>query len=107
MRPPCLTNAEITSLREILPDWQVSDDLTSLLIAYKFSDFQQAFAFMSEVAEAAEALDHHPNWRNSYARVNIRLTTHDVGGLTSLDVDLASKISQMAQRFKAICEAIS
>ena len=107
MRPPCLTNAEITSLREILPDWQVSDDLTSLLIAYKFSDFQQAFAFMSEVAEAAEALDHHPDWRNSYARVNIRLTTHDVGGLTSLDVDLASKISQMAQRFNARCEAIS
>ena len=107
MRPPCLTNAEITSLREILPDWQVSDDLTSLLIAYKFSDFQQAFAFMSEVAEAAEAIDHHPDWRNSYARVNIRLTTHDVGGLTSLDVDLASKISQMAQRCKARCEAIS
>lgn len=107
MRPPCLTNAEITSLREILPDWQVSDDLTSLLIAYKFSDFQQAFAFMSEVAEAAEAIDHHPDWRNSYARVNIRLTTHDVGGLTSLDVDLASKISQMAQRFNARCEAIS
>lgn len=107
MRPPCLTNAEITSLREILPDWQVSDDLTSLLIAYRFSDFQQAFAFMSEVAEAAEAIDHHPDWRNSYARVNIRLTTHDVGGLTSLDVDLASKISQMAQRFNARCEAIS
>lgn len=107
MRPPCLTNAEITSLREILPDWQVSDDLTSLLIAYRFSDFQQAFAFMSEVAEAAEAIDHHPDWRNSYARVNIRLTTHDVGGLTSLDVDLASKISQMAQRFNARYEAIS
>lgn len=107
MRPPCLTNAEITSLREILPDWQVSDDLTSLLIAYRFSDFQQAFAFMSEVAEAAEAIDHHPDWRNSYARVNIRLTTHDVGGLTSLDVDLASIISQMAKRFKARCEAIS
>jgi len=107
MRPPCLTNAEITSLREILLDWQVSDDLTSLLIAYKFSDFQQAFAFMSEVAEAAEAIDHHPDWRNSYARVNIRLTTHDVGGLTSLDVDLASKISQLAKRFKARCEAIS
>ena len=107
MRPPCLTNAEITSLREILPDWQVSDDLASLLIAYKFSDFQQAFAFMSEVAEAAEAIDHHPDWRNSYARVNIRLTTHDVGGLTSLDVDLASIISQMAQRFNARCEAIS
>ena len=107
MRPPCLTNAEITSLRETLPDWQVSDDRKSLLIAYKFSDFQQAFTFMSEVAEAAEALGHHPDWRNSYARVNIRLTTHDVGGLTSLDVDLASKISQMAQRFNARCEAIS
>ena len=107
MRPPCLTNAEITSLREILPDWQVSDDLTSLLIACKFSDFQQAFAFMSEVAEAAEAIDHHPDWRNSHARVNIRLTTHDVGGLTSLDVDLASKISQVAKRFKARIEATS
>lgn len=107
MRPPCLTNAEITSLRETLPDWQVSDDLTSLLIAYKFSDFQQAFAFMSEVAEAAEAIDHHPDWRNSYARVNIRLTTHDVKGLTSLDIDLARQISQMALRFNAGCEAIS
>ena len=55
------TNAEITSLRETLPEWQVSDDLTSLLIAYKFSDFQQALPFMSEVAEAAEAIDHHPD----------------------------------------------
>lgn len=107
MRPPCLTNEEITSLRDILPDWQVSDDFKSLLMALRFADFQQAFAFMSEIAEASEALDHHPDWRNSYALVTIRLTTHDVGCLTSLDVDLARQISLTAQRYHARCEAVS
>ena len=105
MRPPCLTNAQITSLLETLPDWQVSDNQKSLLIALRFGNFQQAFSFMTEIAEAAEAIDHHPDWRNSYRLVTICLTTHDVGGLTSLDVDLAGQISQAAKRYQAKIEA--
>lgn len=57
-----------------------------------FADFQQAFAFMTLVAAQAERLNHHPEWRNVYNQVHIRLTTHDAGGLTEKDGELAACI---------------
>jgi 4a-hydroxytetrahydrobiopterin dehydratase len=59
---------------------------------FTFEDFRSAFAFMSKVAKAAESLGHHPDWSNSYAKVDVALTTHSAGGLTSLDFDLATRI---------------
>ena len=60
---------------------------------FVFEDFAQAFGFMTKVALLAEELDHHPNWENVFNKVSISLTTHDLGGLSSLDFELAHKIN--------------
>lgn len=101
MRPPLLTDAERAQLTKTCPDWQLSSDQKSLLASYKFADFKTAFAFMSDMAEASESLDHHPKWTNSYNRLSIILTTHDVGGLTELDVMLAQKMTDAAAHYGA------
>lgn len=80
-------------LRERLagrPGWKLSDDGLAITRQFKFADFQQAFAFMTRVALAAERADHHPEWSNVYNRVEMRLTTHDAGGLTERDFALAA-----------------
>jgi 4a-hydroxytetrahydrobiopterin dehydratase len=61
----------------------------------EFADFSEAFAFMARVALLAEKQDHHPDWSNSWNRVVIDLTSHDVGGLTSRDVRLAEAINRL------------
>jgi len=60
--------------------------------AYRFKDFTHAFAWMTRVALLAEKADHHPEWSNVYNRVEVRLTTHDAGGLTARDITLAAAI---------------
>ena len=102
MRPAKLSPSQIDAALEQLGDWQISADRTTLSLALKFPSFASAFAFMSEMADAAEALDHHPEWTNSYRRVSIKLTTHDVGGLTVLDTKLAQQMSEAAERFDAV-----
>ena len=62
---------------------------------YRFGDFSEAWAFMSRVALLAERHDHHPDWRNVWNRVDIRLTTHDAGGLTEKDAALARAIDAL------------
>jgi 4a-hydroxytetrahydrobiopterin dehydratase len=62
----------------------------------KFSDFNAAFGFMTRVALVADKLDHHPNWSNVYDRVEIELWTHDAGGITALDFQLAARIDEFA-----------
>ena len=85
-RPAPLGAAEITSRLSALPGWSIAGGkLHRELI---FPDFAQAFAFMGEVARDAEALQHHPEWCNVYNRVVIDLTTHDAGGITSLDFEI-------------------
>ena len=67
---------------------------------FQFADFRQAFAFMTEVAFAAEAAGHHPNWSNVYNSVSIRLTTHDAGNtVTAKDQELATAIDQIYTRY--------
>ena len=65
---------------------------------FAFKDFVQAFGFMTEVGLLAERANHHPEWSNVYNRVEIRLTTHDAGGLTQRDFSLATEIDQAAAR---------
>lgn len=60
--------------------------------SFHFTSFVQAFGFMSRVALLAERADHHPDWSNSYNRVHIRLTTHQAGGLTQRDFELARRL---------------
>ena len=95
-RPATLGAAEITSRLSALPGWSIAGGkLHRELI---FPDFAQAFAFMGEVARDAEALQHHPEWCNVYNRVVIDLTTHDAGGITGLDFDLARRAEEHARR---------
>jgi 4a-hydroxytetrahydrobiopterin dehydratase len=73
-----------------LNGWALTKD--SIKKDFEFDDFKAAIAFMLRVAFEAEKLNHHPNWSNTYNKVSIKLTTHDAGGLTKKDFDLARKI---------------
>ena len=88
-----LPQSERETLINTLPDWQVEAGL--LKRNWQFKDFSEAFAFMTRVALLAEAMQHHPNWSNVYNRVSIELTTHDLGGLSDLDVQLARSIDAL------------
>ena len=72
-----------------IPDWTLSDDANSIEKRFTFRNFVEAFAFMTRVALMAEKLDHHPDWTNVYNTVDVRLSTHDAGGLTERDFALA------------------
>ena len=76
--------------------WSIDAGETALSRTFKFADFSEAFGFMSRAALAAEKLDHHPEWKNVYRTVEVRLTTHDAGGLTGLDFDLAMAMDRIA-----------
>jgi 4a-hydroxytetrahydrobiopterin dehydratase len=85
-----LDPAEIAALAQTLPGWQFDAERGgSLRRDFIFDDFVQAFAFMTQVALAAEKHDHHPEWSNVYNRVSITWTTHDVRGLSTRDLTLA------------------
>lgn len=90
-----LTNDERADLATRLPGWQVDGD--HLRCSWAFTDFAEAFAFMTQVADIAEALQHHPDWSNSWNRVSVSLTTHSAGGLTGLDVALAEAMDRLAE----------
>jgi 4a-hydroxytetrahydrobiopterin dehydratase len=85
-----LTPAQIDALPKELPQWSVREG--KLHRELRFADFSAAFGFMARVALAAESLGHHPEWCNVWNRVTINLTTHDTGGLSNLDVELAQRI---------------
>ncbi|MEB3243284.1 MAG: 4a-hydroxytetrahydrobiopterin dehydratase [Cyanobacteriota bacterium] len=94
MAAAALSSLEIEALAETLPNWQLVEG--KLWRQFTFADFSEAFGFMARVALAAEALGHHPEWSNVWNRVTIALTTHDTGGLSNLDVDLARRIDALA-----------
>ena len=85
-----LTDAEIESRLQERPAWSVVNG--KLHRTVKLADFSEAFGFMSRVALAAEAMNHHPEWFNVWATVKIDLTTHDAGGISARDFELAEKI---------------
>ena len=85
-----LTEEEINGLLEAHPGWLRDGEV--LRRSYEFSDFRAAFAFMTHVALIAERLFHHPEWSNVYNRVELAITSHDVGGLTSRDRRFVEKV---------------
>jgi 4a-hydroxytetrahydrobiopterin dehydratase len=89
VRPALLAAAELDAQLIALPHWQLEDGKTTLMRTLTFVDFNAAFGFMSRVALKAEVMNHHPEWSNVYNRVVIRLITHDAGGVTMLDIELA------------------
>ena len=85
-----LSPEQISALASSLPAWTVVNG--KLHRDFRFADFVEAFGFMAKVALIAEAMGHHPEWSNVWNRVTIDLVTHDTGGLSHLDVDLATRI---------------
>jgi 4a-hydroxytetrahydrobiopterin dehydratase len=79
-----------------LDGWSLAADAGSISRTFTFKNFSEAFAFMTRVALAAEKMDHHPDWSNVYKTVEVTLNTHDAGGLTALDIELAEKMNRFA-----------
>ncbi|ODP36030.1 4a-hydroxytetrahydrobiopterin dehydratase [Sphingomonas turrisvirgatae] len=90
-----LSPAEREDALEGLPEWDHDDARDAITRTFTFDDFSQAFAFMTQVALLAEKADHHPEWSNVYNRVDILLTTHDAGGLSERDVEMAQAIDAL------------
>ncbi len=99
---PLLTKDEIALLQEELPQWQLDPEGRAMDISYKFANFPAAMGFMMQVAILAEKQNHHPEWSNVYNRVDIRLTTHDAGGLSDKDRVLGKSITAIAAEAEAI-----
>ena len=79
-----------------LDGWIVADGGSTIARTFDFRNFSEAFAFMTRVALAAEKMDHHPDWSNVYKTVEVKLSTHDSGGVTELDVKLARQMNRFA-----------
>lgn len=77
-----------------LQHWAIEEG--KLVKVFQFRNFVQAFGFMASVALVAEKMDHHPDWHNVYRTVTVRLYTHDAGGLTALDFELAKQMDQLS-----------
>ena len=82
---------------DIPEGWRPSADGKALERSYSFKDFAEAFAFLTRVAEHAEAVDHHPEFTSRWSRVDFRLTSHDKGGVTERDIKLAESIDRLAR----------
>jgi 4a-hydroxytetrahydrobiopterin dehydratase len=89
-----LSDAEIATALEDLAGWTRDGD--KLLREYRFADFVTAFAFMAGAALVAERMNHHPEWFNVYGTVRVHLATHDAGGITSKDLELARAMDALA-----------
>lgn len=87
---------------QALPRWRAAEGGRDAIVrSFRFADFNAAFGFMSRVALMAEKLDHHPEWFNVYDRVDVTLATHDAGGVTELDVRLATFMDDCARELGA------
>lgn len=75
-----------------LPEWDHDEARDAITRSIVFADFIEAFGFMTQVAMIAERMNHHPEWSNVYNRVDVLLTTHDAGGLSPRDIDMAQAI---------------
>src|SRR6476620_10336118 len=79
-----------------LPGWNAVQGRDAIGKTFIFRDFNQAFGFLSRDAMTAEKMDHHPEWRNVYKTVEVELSTHDAGGVTTLDIELAKAMNAIA-----------
>ncbi|GGI30442.1 4a-hydroxytetrahydrobiopterin dehydratase [Bradyrhizobium guangdongense] len=80
-----------------IPGWTEVQGREAIGKTFVFRDFNEAFGFMTRAALVAEKMDHHPEWRNVYKTVEVVLSTHDAGGVTNLDIELATKMNAIAK----------
>jgi 4a-hydroxytetrahydrobiopterin dehydratase len=92
-----LDKAQRASALKELKGWREESKRDAIVKTFVFGNFVEAFGFMTQVALVAERMDHHPEWSNVYKTVNVLLTTHDAGGLTSKDVELARAMEAAAK----------
>lgn len=90
-----LTEDERAEALDELDEWDFDEARDGLTRQFVFADFVEAFGFMTRVAILAEKADHHPEWSNVYNRVDVLLTTHDAGGLSQRDVDMARAMDEL------------
>ena len=90
-----LTKQDIEKYLEKLPEWDYEDN--AIHTEYEFDNFKDCFSAMSRIAFECEALNHHPDWSNTYNVLNIKLTTHDAGGVTLKDIKLAQAIEGIVE----------
>ena len=95
-RPSPLSPDEISERLRPLPGWTFSGG--ALRREFEFADFSEAFGFMARVALAAEKMDHHPDWSNVWNRVTVAVSTHDAGGVTTLDLQLAGVMQRLMKK---------
>jgi 4a-hydroxytetrahydrobiopterin dehydratase len=93
-----LSDAQRRDLLAALDDWSIVEGRDAIQKSFVFSNFVEAFGWMTRVALVAEKLDHHPEWYNVYKTVDVTLSTHDADGLTQKDVELAKAMDRMASR---------
>ena len=98
---PKLNEAERAALAVTLPRWQICAGRDAIAREFVFRDFNTAFGFMCRVALLAERQDHHPEWSNVWNRVTVDLSTHDAGGITKKDFELARLLEGMAKKLLA------
>ena len=94
--PTKLSNEQRDSALKRLKGWSSTGE--AITKTYAFTDFSEAFGFMARAALAAEKLDHHPDWSNSWNKVGVTLSTHSAGGVTELDIKLAEAMDRLAGR---------
>ena len=91
-----LSAADRQAALEALDGWRTVDGRDAITRRFKFKNFNQAFGFMSRVAMQAEKMDNHPEWFNVYGTLDVTLATHDAGGVTALDVEMATFMNKIA-----------
>jgi 4a-hydroxytetrahydrobiopterin dehydratase len=94
--PAPLSGAERAALLRPLGGWAEVEGRDAIAKTFTFADFSAAFGFMARVALVAEKMDHHPEWTNVYRTVAVTLSSHDAGGVTSRDIELAQAIDRIA-----------
>jgi 4a-hydroxytetrahydrobiopterin dehydratase len=96
--PTKLTSIERDQFLSTLVGWSHDASRGSISKIFTFKDFSEAWSFMNRVALVAEQLNHHPEWSNVYNKVEITMTTHDVDGLSDLDVEMVKRMEGFIQR---------
>jgi 4a-hydroxytetrahydrobiopterin dehydratase len=94
MKRTLLKKNDLKEVLKTLPGWKIVKG--KLRKEYEFDSFTRAFSFMTAVAITAESMNHHPEWFNVYNKVRVELVTHDLGGISTFDVILASKMERLA-----------
>ena len=96
MKPYLLQSEELKELVAKIPEWKIISN--HIEREFNFRDFIEAFSFMTKIALICEKHNHHPNWENVYSKVIIKLSTHDLGGITNLDQTIASEINEIFKK---------